>query len=109
MSVKSLRMPSNYAEIDRDEMEYIDGGGFVILNLSKPAVQRIARIVCILAGTAMGATVGAYIGQLIGGIAGAVIGFAAGFAVGNYVANNVITGGFKWYGWVSGFSGYYSA
>jgi hypothetical protein len=109
MSVKSLSMPSNYIEIDSDEMEYIDGGGFVVLILSKEVVQRISRIVCIVAGTAIGAVTGAYIQQLLGGIVGGVIGFAAGFAIGNYVANHVITGGISWCGNIAGVSGRYFA
>jgi hypothetical protein len=36
----TLRMPSNYVEIARDEMEYVDGGdGFITFHVSKSVIN----------------------------------------------------------------------
>lgn len=39
MNNLSIQLPSSYIEIEREEMEYIDGGGTLILNISKSALQ----------------------------------------------------------------------
>lgn len=79
--MSNYRKQSTYVDIDREEMEYVNGGGYVSLTLSTAF-----QIDCITAGLS---TVGALIGLAIGNSVGCCIGAGLGWLVGGVIARNV--------------------
>jgi outer membrane lipoprotein SlyB len=102
----ALQMPTNYVDVDRDEMEYVDGGGIVKLTISKETLSRLARVACIIVGTVIGGLLGYYVGNVPGAIIGATFGFVGGFIAGNLAAGKILTTT-TFSANVNGYSGHY--
>ncbi|WP_297430724.1 hypothetical protein [Clostridium sp.] len=80
MSTMALQLPSSFVDVERDEMEYVDGGGLIIGTLTPATQQKIltwgaatvagAITAVIVDGTAgLGAIIAPFISA---GIAGAL-------------------------------------
>ena len=76
----NLQLPNNYVEIDRDEMEYVDGGGSVTLSIS------VAALIGMGVGFASGVIAGAICTYLGGGVIASTAAKFITAAVTNWVA-----------------------
>ena len=105
MSTFTLKLPSNYIEIDRDEMEYVDGGGTVTLYISADSIRKAISLGVGAAGGILGATAGFYLagpigsslGKKIGGFLGSLIGAAIGSVIAGKVVKRGVTVNFSHY------------
>lgn len=82
-----LRMPMGYVELDAEEMEYLEGGGTIKINVSKRAVEAILTI-------GVPAAVGLVCCKLhpaVGVIAGAVAALVVDYVVHNVWTPRAIT------------------
>lgn len=101
MSALVLEFPSSYSELDSDEMEYIDGGGFVGFHVQ--IASRVLNMGAIVGGAFVAGVVGWYakplaaLGPWGAGAAAAIAAIAggtAGWAIKNglkdfYVGTNI--------------------
>ncbi|NLZ48740.1 MAG: hypothetical protein GX895_08115 [Clostridiales bacterium] len=85
MSTMTLQMPTGYVEIDREEMEYIEGGGTLTVTLTKATQVKVISAAFGFRGKVKGSVAGALLGiavtPLTTPIGGALIGTAAGTAL----------------------------
>ena len=96
----ALQMPSSYVDIDREEMEYVDGGGYLKLVASESAIRDIATAGCSMVGALVGLAIGGWIGKTIGQSIGSIIGGAVGWMVGGIIARGNLHGNYTIYsGW----------
>ena len=82
----TMQMPSNYVSMDAEEMEYLEGGGWIAWTFATVG-GAAAAVAGAIAGAAAGAALGTVtlpiIGTVsltaVGGVTGAVAAFSAGF------------------------------
>ena len=86
-----LQLPTSYVDMNRDEMEYVDGTGW-IANLCGTSGAAAGAIAAGIIGAAAGSALGTCVIPIIGTISWAVVGAVAGAAT-----------GFR-QGWVTGYA-----
>lgn len=99
MDKLSIQLPNSYIEIEKDEMEYIDGGGTLTLKISKSTLQfAISRSVWAagsflgaLAGNSLAGPFGTKAGIMIGGVLGGIIGSSIGGFIASRIAKSSVT------------------
>ena len=69
-------MPTSYVDIDRAEMEYVDGGATCTITIQRAWLVSVG----------IGAVVGAITGAVVGALGGNVVAVQAGRVVGAFVA-----------------------
>lgn len=117
MSELVLQMPSNYVDIEKDEMEYVDGGATLqktwygyLGTLNKSECSDLSNLIWMGTGVAgVSAAVTGYfslgVGTLVSGITGGILAIGAGYLgiAANHngvnfriVNNKFVLGGIRW-------------
>lgn len=81
MSTMTLQMPMSYVDVDREEMQYVDGGGWIAWTLGASSGLAYA-VAGAIAGFVAGGTIGTVTLPVIGTVSMATVGALAGAAYG---------------------------
>ncbi|MGL5087179.1 MAG: glycine zipper domain-containing protein [Clostridium sp.] len=72
-----LQLPMSFVDVDREEMEYVDGGEIVSVYVQGIWLRRFMEFGCAAVGAAIGSAVpglGTIAGAAVGGLIGALLG-----------------------------------
>ncbi len=96
----TLVMPSNYAVVTDNEMEYVEGGGTLAITLKKDFLRDLVTASCSAIGIIVGTII---VGGSSGGTAavvGGAIGGALGWIIGGTLSRKFINKDLKFSVWV---------
>ena len=96
----AMAMPSCYAVVSSDEMEYIEAGATVRIVLKKDFLRDVVTASCCAIGTIVGSIIGASISSGMATVIGGAVGGALGWIIGGTLTRSYINKDLSFSVWI---------